>query len=76
MEELKKLVKAPKIIGDKIMPRFTDTATITCGDTTEIIRVSTVNGTPYIVRSIFSNDAKTPTEKIAKWIDLDLRNNP
>ena len=76
MKELKQVIKAPKIIGDKVMPRFTDTATITSGDKTEIVRVETINGTPYLVRSIFSNNAKTPTEKIARWIDLDLKNNP
>ena len=76
MTDLKQLIKAPKIIGDKVMPRFTDTSTITSGDKTEVVRVETINGTPYLVRSIFSNKAKTPTEKIAQWIDLDLKNNP
>lgn len=73
--EIKSLVKAPKIIGNKVMPRFSDTLSIYSKEKNERIRKTTVNGTPYIVRSIFGINAKTPTEKIAKWIDLDLKNN-
>ncbi|MEG0115044.1 MAG: hypothetical protein RSA00_01325 [Hydrogenoanaerobacterium sp.] len=73
MHETKSLLKAPKISGNKLSPRFSDTIEISSKDQTELIRHIAANGKSYLLRSIFKTTAKSPLENMASWINLDLK---